>query len=75
MLFFNKSIKVDPYYLATRVLMAQIYAVRKKDKKLFEQVLKDVVESNLNLDYESYPENLMEKEKAKRLLDKMHELF
>ena len=75
MLFFNKSIKVDPYYLATRVLMAQIYAVRKKDKKLFEQILKDVVDSKLNLDYESYPENLMEKEKAKRLLDKMDELF
>jgi hypothetical protein len=75
MLFFNKSIKVDPYYLATRVLMAQTYAVRKKDKKLFEQVLKDVVEAKLNTDYESYPENLMEKEKAKRLLDKMSELF
>ncbi|MDH4467905.1 MAG: TRAP transporter TatT component family protein [Bacteriovoracaceae bacterium] len=75
MLFFNRSIKVDPYYLATRVLMAQIYAVKKQDKKLFEQILKSVIESKLSTDYESYPENLMEKEKAKRLMEKMDSFF
>lgn len=72
---FEKSIKMAPEYLGTKVLMAEVYYTKKKDKKAFEAVLREVLTSNQDKHPELGPENTMEKKKAEKLLEKMDDLF
>ena len=72
---FNKSLKVAPEYLGTKVLMADVYYTKVGDKKAFEQTLNEVLASKEDKHPELGPENTLEKVKAKKLLDKMDDLF
>ncbi|HAN30032.1 MAG TPA: hypothetical protein DCQ06_00405 [Myxococcales bacterium] len=66
---FNKSIAGSPQYLATKVLMAQRFATKWKDVKLFVKLLDDVIKFDLSTAPELTPENTIEQRKAKELWD------
>ncbi|MCO4762630.1 MAG: hypothetical protein KC502_14050 [Myxococcales bacterium] len=66
---FNKSIAGSPQYLATKVLMAERYATKWKDPKLFVKLLSEVLAFDLNSAPELAPENTIEKAKAKELYE------
>jgi len=71
---FKESMEKSPEYLGTKVLYAETYLVKKKDKKEFEKVLKEVISSDLG-PAELHPENKLEKKKAERLLENKDEIF
>lgn len=71
---FQKSIKMAPDYLGTKVLYAQLYMTKKEDKKGFKKLLNEVINSKVkNKSLE--PENFIEKRKAKKMLANMDDLF
>ncbi len=72
---FDKSISIAPEYIGTKVLMAEVYWTKAGDKKQFELTLKDALNSSFDNHPELGPENIWEKKKAKKLLDKMDDLF
>lgn len=72
---FEASIAGSPQYLATKVLMAQEYATKTKDRALFERLLKEVVGFDLNSAPEILPENAIEQKKARDLLDDIDTYF
>lgn len=75
--YFSASIDGAPYYLATRVLRAELLAVGKGDVKMFDSDLTFVLSAKPDLKPEAgiTPENLREIEKAKALLARRAELF
>lgn len=72
---FEKSLAIAPTYLATKVLMANSYAVLAGDRALFDKLLQEVVAADPNAVPEVAPENKLEQEKAKRLLANADDLF
>lgn len=72
---FESAIAIAPDYLATKVLMAEAYAVLVGDRALFEKLLNEVLSAPSNATPEIEPENAFEKRKAKRLLDNADEFF
>ncbi len=74
-LHFERSIAGSPQYLATKVLMAETYCTKVKDRKLFKQLLDDVVNFDLNQAPEIAAENSIEQRKAKDLLDDIDTYF
>lgn len=72
---FEKSIKLAPEYLGTKVLMAEVYYTKTGEKKKFEALLKEVIDSTLENHSELGPENALEKVKAQKLLEKKGDLF
>lgn len=71
---FHEAMEKSPEYLGTKVLYAETYLVKKKDKKEFEKVLKEVIAADLG-PAEIHPENRLEKKKAQRLLEQKDEIF
>lgn len=72
---FEKSLAIAPNYLATKVLMAESYAVLVGDREMFDKLLGEVVAADANAVPEIAPENLLEQQKAKGLLAKGDDLF
>ncbi len=72
---FEKSIELAPKYLATKVLMADQYAVLVGDRALFEKLLNEVVSAAPDADPAISAENALEKQKATRLLADADEYF
>ena len=72
---FERSLELGPNYQATKVLMANSYAVLVGDRPLFEQLLNEVVAYDLTQAPEIAPENALEQQKAKRLLANADDLF
>jgi tetratricopeptide (TPR) repeat protein len=72
---FDKSLRIAPEYLGTKVLMAEVYYTKKGEKTQFEQTLKDVLASKFDTHPEIGPENALEKKKATELLKNMDDLF
>lgn len=72
---FEKSLEIAPNYLATRVLMADSYAVLVGDRELFDKLLNEVVQADPNALEAVAPENQLEQQKAKRLLARGDDLF
>ncbi len=73
--FFLKAINSSPEYLGTKVLYAKIYALKTRNKALFEKLLNEVVNSKKSSDNNITSENIMEKAEAKKLLGKVDVLF
>lgn len=71
---FEKAMKMGPELLTNKVLYAELYLVEKGDKKEFKKVLQEVLNSS-NGPQDIVPENILEKKKAERLLDKEDDLF
>lgn len=71
---FQKAIKLAPDYLGTKVLYAQLWMTKKEDKKGFKKLLNEVINAKPRTK-SILPENLVEKKKAKKMLETMDELF
>jgi hypothetical protein len=72
---FDRSIAAAPEYLGTKVLMAEVYATKIQDRKLFDALLREVLLSQEDRHPQLGPENTWEKKKAQRLLNNADELF
>ncbi len=73
---FDQALAAAPDYLGTRVLLAEMYAVKAQDRELFEEQLNFVINADLSeLDPELLPENTIEQRKAEALLPQADELF
>jgi hypothetical protein len=65
---FEASLKAGPNYLATKVIMAEMYATKAGDRDLFKRLLDEVIAFNLDDAPELRAENAAEQRKAKVLL-------
>lgn len=72
---FEKAISLAPNYAGTRVLMAETYAAKLKDRELFTKLLDEVIALDDNAIPDLVPETKNEKEKAKELKAKTDELM
>ena len=72
---FQKAYKVANKYLGTHVLFAENYAVRKGDKEAFKRELNFVLNAKVNVIPELESEHILEKEKAKKMLNNIDQLF
>lgn len=72
---FEKSIKNSPQYLGTKVLMAELYFTKVGDKNGFTKILNEVIAEREDIDKDLIPENIIEKNKAKKLLSQVDDLF
>lgn len=72
---FEAAIAGAPNYLATRVLFAELYAVKTDNKALFEEQLNTVLAAPDNADPAIEAENQVEKHKAERLLASIDDYF
>lgn len=72
---FEKSINNSPNYLGTKVLMAELYYTKTSEKDAFAKILNEVLATPDDISKELMSENILEKEKAKRLLAQANELF
>jgi tetratricopeptide (TPR) repeat protein len=64
---FDKTLEIAPDYFATKVLMAENYAVLADKRKLYDKLVAEVIETPVDAVPEITPENFYEKEKARRL--------
>lgn len=65
---FDKSLEIEPNYLATRVLMADLLATKTNDRELFSTQLQKVLDTPDDVIPEIKPEQMIEKRKAKDLM-------
>jgi len=71
---FEKSVSNAPNYLATRVIYAEMNAAKAGDRALFERLLREVIDFDLETAPEIKPENAAEQKKAKFYLDDIDNL-
>ncbi len=72
---FNKSLEIEPNYIGTKVLWAAELAVKQQDEDSFEKLLNEVLAAPDDLIPELTPEIIIEKGKAKELLEQQEDLF
>lgn len=72
--FFKRAMAEAPEYLGTKNLYAELYLVKKADKKEFKKILLEVLAAPNGPD-DIVPDNMLEKKRAEHLLDKIDELF
>jgi len=74
---FDTSLRGAPYYLGTRTLLAELYAVKSQNRALFEEQLNAVIEADpdANPEADVGPENRIEQRRATELLTRADELF
>ena len=72
---FEKSIAGSPNYLGTYVIRAQYFHTKSGNREKFVQDLQFVLQADPTLLPEVSPENLLEQEKARKLLAKESALF
>lgn len=72
---FEKSLERAPYYVGTKVLMADVYAVKQQDRALFDKLLDEVIATPDDINAELIPETRAEKQKAREFKAKAAELF
>src|SRR5690606_6268268 len=66
---YNKSLEIAPYFLGTKVLMAENLATRLDDEEMFDRLLKEVIEADITAaPPEIHPEMKIEQEKARELM-------
>ena len=72
---FDKSLKIEPNYFGTKVLMAQYYATKKQDKALFKKLLEEVLAGDVNVLPDVIPMQKIEQRHAKELLAQIDDKF
>lgn len=72
---FEKAIEMAPNYVGTKVLYAETYAKKKKDRALFDKLLAEVLATPDDVLPDLIPETKNEKEKAKELQAQADKLF
>ena len=73
--YFDKAVAAAPEYLATRVLVAQMWATKAEKKDVYKEHLEAVIGYDLDKAPELKPENTFEQKKAQMLLDKTDDNF
>ncbi len=71
---FEASLAAGPNYLATKVIMAEMYAAKAGDRDLFKRLLEEVIAFDVAAAPELRAENEAEQRKAKVLLDDIDNL-
>jgi hypothetical protein len=64
---FDRTLEIAPNYLATKVLMAENYAVLAENRELYNKLVSEVIETPADAVPAISAENYYEKEKARRL--------
>jgi len=65
---YKKSLDIAPYFVGTKVLMAENLATKLDDEAMFDRLLQEVVDADLSdVPAEIMPEMIVEKEKAQEL--------
>ncbi|MEE2789503.1 MAG: TRAP transporter TatT component family protein [Myxococcota bacterium] len=72
---FDKALAAAPAYLDTKIIYAEIYAVRTDDEALFKKLLDEVIATADDVDANLVPENKNAKRLAKKMLEDMDEFF
>ena len=72
---FEAAIQAAPHYLDSKLLFAEIYAVRTDDQELFKKTLNEVVESADDIHKDLVPENKNAKRIAKKMLQDIDDWF
>ena len=72
---FNVAIDAHPNYFATRILMAEEWAVKEDNRPLFEELVNYVLNGDPNAVPSALPENQCEQRKAKRLMADIDDTF
>ncbi len=72
---FTRSLEIEPNYLGTKLLIAEYYATKKQDKKLFTKILQEVIDADPSVLPDIVPEQKADQEKAKRLLALVEDKF
>jgi len=72
---FEKSLAAAPNYVGTKVLFADLYGIKAKDKALFKKLLDEVLAADPNVIPDVAPEAKIEQRKAKELLEEIDVYF
>lgn len=72
---FEKALQLAPAFVGTKVLYADTFCVKTQDRALYEKLLGEVVAAPDDALPDVVPETRVEKEKAKKLLAEVSELF
>jgi hypothetical protein len=72
---FEAGIAKAPNYFGTRTLFAELYAIKRQDRKIFKEQLEYVINGDPAVLPDVEPENRYEQEIAKKLLAKIDEYF
>lgn len=72
---FNVAIDAHPNYFGTRILMAEEWAVKEDNRPLFEELVKYVLNGDVNSIPAIIPENQCEQRKAKKLMEDIDDTF
>jgi len=72
---FDKSLALAPSYIGTKVLMAELYAVKQQDRPLFDRLLDEALATAEDVLPGLEPETRIEKEKAREMKARAAELF
>lgn len=72
---FKLAFEQAPEYLGSFVLYAEAYATRQGDKKDFVRKLNYVLKREIEKNSDIRAENIIEKRKAKKMLDRMEQFF
>jgi tetratricopeptide (TPR) repeat protein len=72
---FKKSLEISPAYIGTKVLWAENLATKQQDEEAFDRLLAEVLEAPDDGIPELAPELMVEKQKAKELMQQKNDLF
>lgn len=72
---FERSLKIAPNYIGTKVTYAETYAVGVQNRELFERLLNEAIATPVSSLPEVEPEQRMEQAKARAFLARVGELF
>ena len=72
---FERALRINSTFFATKVLYAELYATRADDKALFVRLLSEVRDGDATQLADVAPEQRVEQDKAKKLLAQVDELF
>jgi tetratricopeptide (TPR) repeat protein len=72
---FDRALELAPNFFGNQRTYAETYAVKKKDRELFKNLLEQVVNGNPNALPDVAPENKYEQEVAKKMLARIEDYF
>jgi tetratricopeptide (TPR) repeat protein len=72
---FERALQIEPHCLETKVLYAEYYARKLKDKELFLRLLTEVIEADPQALPDLLPEQELAKQRARELLKNHERLF
>lgn len=72
---FEAAIAVDSSYLDSKVIFAEVYAVRAEDEELFKKLLNEVINADASANPNIIPENKNAQRVAKDMLENIDDIF